>query len=166
MGRFLVVLLLLSTALAGVGVWYFQVYAFYEDLPAQGSVQLTPMGALGAQDYAVNNFEGIDSDSSPIRYRACFDIDVNAAALTPYANATPLFAPDWFGCFDAAALTLALENGQAQAVMGVSNIRYGVDRVVALMDGRGYSWQQINPCGLAHFDGDPVPPGCPPPPER
>ncbi|MCH8467962.1 MAG: DUF6446 family protein [Roseinatronobacter sp.] len=29
------------------------------------------------------------------------------------------------------------------------------------MDGRGYSWQQINPCCEAHFDGDPVPQGCP-----
>ena len=32
------------------------------------------MGALAPQDFAVTNFQGIDSDSSPIRYRACFDI--------------------------------------------------------------------------------------------
>ncbi|MDD7971777.1 DUF6446 family protein [Roseinatronobacter alkalisoli] len=166
MGRFLVILLLGCAVLAGAGMWYVQVYAFYDELPPQDKVQLTPVGALAAQDFAVTNFRGIDSDSSPIRYRACFDIDADAGALTPYANATPMFAPDWFDCFDAGALTLALESGQAQAVMGVSNIRYGIDRVVVLMDGRGYAWQQINPCGTAHFDGDPVPPGCPPPPER
>ncbi|WFE73909.1 DUF6446 family protein [Roseinatronobacter sp. S2] len=166
MGRFLVILLLGCAVLAGAGMWYVQVYAFYDELPVQDSVQLTPVGALAAQDFAVANFRGIDADSSPIRYRACFDINVDTAALTPYTNATPMFAPDWFDCFDAAQLTLALESGQAQAVMGVSNIRYGVDRVVALMDGRGYAWQQINPCGTAHFDGDPVPAGCPPPPER
>ncbi len=166
MGRFLVILLLGSTVFAGVGVWYLQVYALYDELPAQESVMLTPLGAASAQPFPVRNFEGIDSDSSPIRFRACFDIDADPAQLTPYTDATPLNAPGWFSCFDAGELTGALAEGRAQAVMGVSNIRYGIDRVVILMDGRGFAWQQINPCGTAHFDGDPVPPGCPPPPER
>ncbi len=166
MGRFLVILLLGATVLAGVGAWYLQVYAFYDRLPAQDSVLLTPMGAASAQPFPVRAFEGIDSESSPIRYRACFEIDVDPAQLTPYTGATPLVAPGWFDCFDAGALTAALDEGRAQAVMGVSHLVYGIDRVVVLMDGRGYAWQQINPCGTAHFDGDPVPPGCPPPPEN
>jgi hypothetical protein len=165
-GRILVSFLVVATVLAGLGTYYFQVYAFYDELPAQNSMRLTPMGAATAQDFAVANFRGIDSDSSPIRYRACFDIEIDAAQLTPYTRATPLNAPGWFECFDAGALTDALRDGRAQAVMGVSNISYGIDRVVVLMDGRGYAWQQINPCGEAHFDGDPVPQGCPPPPER
>ena len=164
MGRFLVILLLTSAALAGGGAYYLQVYGFYTQLPEQGSVDLTPIGAASAQAFPVRNFRGIDADSSPIRYRACFDLDADPAQLTPYPDATPLIAPRWFDCFDAGALTTALEDGRAQAVMGVSHIRYGIDRVVVMMDGRGYSWQQINPCGTAHFDGDPVPPGCPPPP--
>ncbi len=166
MGKFLVILLLGCTLVAGVGAWYLQVYGFYDRLPEQTSVRLTPLAATGAQDFPVSNYRGIDSDSSPIRFRACFDIDVNPAQFTPYTDATPLVAPGWFDCFDAGALTEALAEGRAQAVMGVANIRYGIDRVVVLKDGRGYSWQQINPCGTAHFDGDPVPPGCPSPPDR
>ena len=166
MGKFLVLLLVACTVLAGVGAWYFQTRAFYVRLPEQASVQLTPLAATAPQEFAVTNFRGIDSDSSPIRYRACFDLTLDPAQLTPYDRATPLIAPSWFDCFDAGALTEALAEGRAQAVMGVSNIRYGIDRVVILLDGRGYAWNQINPCGAAHFDGDPVPPGCPTPPER
>ncbi len=166
MGRFLVLLLLLCTVLAGAGMYYLQVYAYYITLPEQDSVALTPMGALAPQDFTVANFEGIDSDSSPIRFRACFDIDVSAAALTPYTGGTPLIAPGWFDCFDAGALTAALADGRATAVLGQANVIYGIDRVVALIDGRGYAWHQINACGEAYFDRDPVPAGCPTPPER
>ena len=166
MGKFLVILLLGCTIVAGVGAWYLQVHGFYDRLPEQTNVRLTPLASAATQNFPVSNFRAIDSDSSPIRFRACFDIDADPAQFTPYSGATPLIAPRWFDCFDARALTEALSEGRAQAVMGVANIRYGIDRVVVLMDGRGYSWQQINPCGTAHFDGDPVPPGCPPPPER
>lgn len=166
MGRILVIFLLTCTVLAGAGMYYLQVYAYYVTLPEQDSVALTPMGALAPQDFAVTKFEGIDSDSSPIRYRACFDIATDPAGLTPYAGATPLIAPGWFGCFNAKSLTEALAEGRATAVLGQSNVIYGIDRVVALIDGRGYSWHQINACGQAHFDRDPVPAGCPTPPER
>lgn len=165
-GRILVTFLLICTLLAGGGMYYLQVYAYYITLPAQNTVALTPMGALAAQDFAVANFEGIDSTSSPIRYRACFDIATDPAALTPYAGATPLIAPGWFDCFDAGTLTDALAAGRANAVMGQSNVTYGIDRVVVLLDGRGYAWHQINACGLAHFDRDPVPAGCPTPPQE
>ena len=166
MGRILVIFLLSCTVLAGAGMYYLQVYAYYITLPEQNQIALTPMGALAPQDFAVTNFQGIDSDSSPIRYRACFDIATDPAGLTPYAGATPLIAPGWFDCFDAKALTEALEDGRATAVLSQSNVIYGIDRVVALIDGRGYAWHQINACGAAHFDRDPVPAGCPTPPER
>lgn len=166
MGRFLVILLVGCTVLAGAGAYYLQVYAYYDRLPAQNSVALTPLDADAPEEFAVSNFQGIDSDSSPIRFRACFDIDTDPSALKPYAGATPLIAPGWFSCFDAKTLTEALADGRAVAVMGQSNIIYGIDRVVALMDGRGYAWHQINACGRAHFDRDPVPAGCPTPPER
>ncbi|MFN4058612.1 MAG: DUF6446 family protein [Roseinatronobacter sp.] len=166
MGRFLVIVLVGCTVLAGAGAYYLQVYAYYDRLPAQDHFALTPVGALASQDFAISAFQGIDSDSSPIRYRACFDISVDPAALTPYLDATPLIAPGWFGCFDAKTLTEALADGRATAVLSQSNVLYGIDRVTALMDGRGYAWHQINACGTAHFDRKAVPAGCPTPPER
>jgi len=84
MGRIFVVFLLVCTVLAGGGAYYFQVYAFYDRLPAQDSILLTPLGADEPAEFALRNFQGIDSDSSPIRYRACFEIDTYPADLTPY----------------------------------------------------------------------------------
>lgn len=165
--RILLAAMIGGTALAGATAWYLTVHAFYERLPAQDSVLLTPLGAAAAQPQPVTSFRGIDSDSSPIRYRACFLLDAELAQFTPYPDATPLIAPGWFDCFDARALGAALREGRATAILGQAHIRYGIDRVVAVFpDGRAFAWNQINPCGAAHFDRDPVPPGCPPPPER
>ena len=76
-------------------------------------------------------------------------------------------APDWFDCFSSTEIGEALETGQALAFLGVENIEYGIDRVVAVLpDGRGFAWHQINRCGERVFDGDPPPEGCPLPPER
>jgi hypothetical protein len=164
MGRFLVVLLLASAALGGVGMWYLQVYGYYDVLPEQDSIALTRAGEDTPRDVAISAFEGIDANSSPIRFRACFTL-AEPGEFAPYDGATPLNAPGWFDCFDAAAIGAALEAGDAQAVTAHANITYGIDRVAAIFpDGRAYAWHQINPCGEAHFDGDPVPPGCPPPP--
>ncbi|MCL1628700.1 DUF6446 family protein [Roseibaca sp. V10] len=166
MGRFLVVILLASAALGGAGMWYLQVYGYYDTLPEQNSIALTYAGDTTPTEVPVTGFEGIDAISSPIRFRACFTL-AEPADFAPYDNATPLNAPGWFDCFDAAAIGAALDNGSAQAVTAQANITYGIDRVAAIFsDGRGYAWHQINACGTAHFDGDPVPPGCPPPPQR
>ena len=166
MGRFLVILLLVSGALGGVGMWYLQVYAFYDVLPQQDSVALTPASEDTPRDISVTGFQGIDANSSPIRYRACFTLN-EQGDFAPYDNPTPLNAPGWFDCFDATAIGAALESGDAQAVMAQANITYGVDRVAAIFpDGRGYVWHQINPCGTAFFNGDPLPADCPPPPKR
>ncbi|WP_338048861.1 DUF6446 family protein [Rhodobaculum claviforme] len=166
-GRLLVVGLLLSGLLAGGAMWWLQVHAFYERLPARDTVLLTPAGALTPVAVAVGGYQGIDSDSSPIRHRACFQLEGGAPALTPYGDPTPLNAPRWFSCFDAAAIGAALRDGTATAVLAERDVRYGIDRVAALFDdGRGYAWTQINACGRAHFDGDPLPPGCPPPPNE
>ena len=164
MGRFLVVLLLASAALGGVGMWYLQVYGYYDVLPEQRQHCADPCGRNTPARRGHTAFEGIDANSSPIRFRACFTL-AEPADYAPYDGATPLNAPGWFDCFDAAAIGTALEDGTAQAVTAHANITYGIDRVAAIFpDGRAYAWHQINPCGEAHFDGDPVPPGCPPPP--
>jgi len=165
MGRFLVILLLASAALGGAGMWYLQVYGYYDTLPAQDSLGLTYAGEDAPRDVPVTAFQGIDAISSPIRFRACFTVSDPATAFAPYENATPLNAPDWFDCFDADAIGTALEDGTAQAVTAQANIIYGIDRVAAIFpDGRAFAWHQINPCGTAFFDGDPLPQGCPPPP--
>jgi hypothetical protein len=54
----------------------------------------------------------------------------------------------------------------AIAFLGIENVRYGIDQVVAVLpDGRGFVWQQINACGAVVFNGEPAPEGCPPVPE-
>ena len=163
MGRFLAILLVVSAVVGGGAMYYLQVYGYYVTLPAQDTV--TVQGADGLRQVPVRDFAGIDADSSPIRYRACFTLEAPLPDPVAYDNPTPLLAPGWFDCFDAAAIGTALDRGEARAVLGEANFRYGFDRVIALFpDGRAFAWNQINACGTALFDGDPLPPGCPPPP--
>jgi Family of unknown function (DUF6446) len=136
-----------------------------------GEVQLTSVVSGLPEVILFENFKAIDSGSSPIRFRACFDTGLSQAMLTEtyvtYAAATPLVAPGWFDCFDAEAIGTALQSGEAIAFMGVQDIAYGIDRVVAVLpDGRGYAWHQINPCGKVVFSGEAAPEGCPPVPEN
>jgi len=172
MGKVLVVFLVVSAAIAGVAMYYLQVYAFYDEVPvsSEGSVQLTNLSTDAPEPILYEDFQGIDADSSPLRYRACFTTSMSEALLTEtyviYDNPIPNVAPGWFDCFDAPAIGAALEAGEATAYLGHFNITYGFDRVVAIDGaGNGFVWHQINACGTAAFDGDPLPPGCPPPPE-
>jgi hypothetical protein len=94
-------------------------------------------------------FEGIDADTSPLRFRVCVTLDEAGLAAAgqgaPVEEPTPLTAPGWFDCFDAAAIGAALEAGEAEAVLGERNARAGVDRVFAVFpDGRVYGWHQLN----------------------
>jgi hypothetical protein len=166
-GIFLVVLGLI----AGAAMYWLQVYAYYDEVRLAsdgGDVVVRATKADGTvQDLQVSEFRGIDSDSSPIRFRACFLTSTNQNGLALYPNATPLVAPGWFDCFDAAAIGTDLEAGRAIAVLGEENVTYGIDRVLVLYpDGRAFAWHQINACGDVVFDGDTPPEGCPPVPER
>ena len=170
-GKLLAGFIVVVALIAGVAMYYLQVYAFYETVEAtgEGDVMLTPVGGGVPEAILYNGFEAIDSDSSPIRYRACFTTENPLAMLSetyaPYADAEPLVAPGWFSCFDAEEIGKALERGEALAFLSQENIHYGVDRVAAIFpDGRGYVWHQINACGEVVFDGQPAPEGCPPPP--
>lgn len=173
MGKILGVGILVVAVLAGAAMYYLQVYHFYETVEANGTddVQLTNLVTGTPEPVLYEDFEAIDANSSPIRYRACFKTPMSHAMLSEtfaaYDRAEPLTAPGWFDCFDAQAIGQALEDGTALAFLGQENIQYGIDRVVVITeDGRGYAWQQINACGEVVFDGDPVPEGCPVPPER
>ena len=106
------------------------------------------------------------------RERSLFanEIDaVKASAMTAQETymamfeADPLVAPGWFECFDAERIAQDLGAGRARAILAEFNEPYGFDRIVASYpDGRAYQWRQINRCGKAAFDGDPLPEGCPP----
>ena len=171
MGKFLVILLLVCCAVAGVSMYYLQVYAFYEEVPETGDdVRLTAIVSGTPEGLPYDRFEAIDSESSPIRYRACFTTDMGFDALSEtyviMDNPVPRVAPKWFECFDAEEVGGALENGAALAFMGEENVQYGIDRIVAIHeDGRGWVWHEINRCGEVVFDGNFAPEGCPPPPQ-
>ncbi|WP_135501823.1 DUF6446 family protein [Roseovarius aestuariivivens] len=172
MGKVLSLAILISALAAGVSMYYLQVYHFYEPVEATGTddVMLTSISTDKPEPVLYGDFEGIDADSSPIRYRACFTTSMSLAMLSetyvPYAQAEPLTAPGWFECFDAEEIGGSLEDGRALAFLGTKDIEYGIDRIVAITeDGRGYVWQQINECGEVVFDGNPVPEDCPEPPE-
>jgi hypothetical protein len=162
---------MVTAIMAGVAMYYLQVYAYYEPVQpasAQAEMQLTTLQGV-VEPILSTGFDGIDSDSSPIRFRACFTTPQSLAMLTEtyktYPAAVPLTAPGWFDCFDAAAIGGALEQGQAIAFLGEENITYGIDRVIAVFDdGRAYAWHQINACGRVVFNGEPAPSGCPPAP--
>lgn len=166
MGRVLVVVMLVAALLVGGAVYYLQVYAYYRELPAQTQVTVTRADGMEVP-LEVTGFRGIDADSSPIRYRACFTALAVPPDLTPYPQAEPLTTPGWFDCYDAPAIGAALDSGMATAFLGQANIVWGVDRIVAVMaDGRGFSWHQINACGREVFDGREAPEGCPPLPVK
>ena len=168
MGRIAILAILLCALLAGGSLWYLQVYGYYDRVtPTPGQdVAMVPLGESAAVPVAYADFQAIDADSSPIRYRACFtttqDLPALEATFEPYPRAEPLNAPFWFDCFDAEEIGTALEEGTARAFLGGKNVHYGVDRVLAVMpDGRGFIWHQLNNCGETAYDGTPVGEACP-----
>lgn len=171
-GRTVGIFLVGSGLLAGIGMYYAQVFAFYDEVKADvENVQLTSLNSGMAEALPFENFKAIDADSSPLRFRACYDVSVSLAALTEefvsYPDPEPRVAPGWFDCYDAGDIAAALESGEALAFLGEANVVYGIDRVVAVFrDGRARAWHQINICGDVVFDGGTPPEGCPPAPER
>ncbi len=163
-------LIVLCGIVAGIAIYYLQIYHFYEEVQANGTddVMLELM-ATGAPDPILyEDFKAIDADSSPIRFRACFTTPMSIPMLTetyaPYEGAEPRVAPGWFDCFDAEALGREIEAGTALVFTWQRNIEFGIDRVVAITDdGRGYIWHEINECGDKAYDGSPLGDNCPRP---
>jgi hypothetical protein len=168
-----VVVIVASGIIAGAAMYYLQVYAFYEEVTVNGVEDVVVTSVISGEPEPIiyEKFQAIDADSSPVRYRACFETSMSTAMMSEtyvlYDAPVPLNAPGWFDCFDAARVGAALEEGTALAFMGTENVIFGIDRVVAVDDeGRGFVWHQINHCGAEVFDGKPPPEGCPTPPER
>jgi len=144
---------LVSVALiAGALVYYQQVYAYYQPVLAASQaaeMRLTALASGQPEPIPAAGFEGIDADSSPLRFRGCFTTPVSLATLTEtyqvYDGATPLNGPGWFSCFDAGRIGSDLETGAAVAFLSEHDIHPGVDRVIAVYpDGRAYAWHQLN----------------------
>ncbi|MEY8828449.1 DUF6446 family protein [Sedimentitalea sp. XS_ASV28] len=169
LGRIVIVLLLLVALVAGASLYYLQIYGYYYAVePDPGRDVLLVSDATNAPEpIPYDAFQGIDADSSPIRYRACFSTSATPEALAesyvPVADATPRNAPFWFECFDAKDIASEIETGNAQVFLGGKNIRYGVDRYVAITsEGRGFAWNELNNCGAKAYDGTVIGEECPP----
>ena len=165
MGKFLAVLLLGSAVIAGASMYYLQVYGLYDEVQTR-DVQLVSVVDDLLETISFDNFQAIDSQSSPIRYRACFTTDLSIPLLSEtyvgLEKASPRNAPKWFDCFDAAAIGAELAAGTAVPFLGQKNVHFGVDRIVAITDdGRGYIWHDLNDCGDKAYDGTIVGEECP-----
>ena len=167
-GKILGVFLVLTGLIAGVAMYYLQVYAFYDEVSdtPDSEIVLTGVASGTPEGILYEDFRAIDSDSSPIRFRACFTTPMSLAMLTEtyelYEGAVPRNAPGWFECFDAAAIGAEIEAGTALVFTGTRNLEYGIDRVVAITeDGRGYVWHEVNECGDKAYDGSPLGEDCP-----
>ncbi|AUH34956.1 DUF6446 family protein [Paracoccus tegillarcae] len=147
-GKVAIVSIFVAAIATGAGVWYAQEYGYYENIDPAGpdAIVTATSAADGEQtDLPVADFQGINGTSSPIRWRACFQLTEQPLpdSLTPYAGATPLNAPGWFDCFDAEQIGDDLASGAATAVLGQADIRPDVDRVLAIYpDGRAFGWHQ------------------------
>ena len=145
--------IVITAPFTAAAVWYAQGYAFYQPIEATApaaEIRLTSVETGLPEPILADQFQGIDADSSPLRFRSCFHTPLSLALLTEtftvYEGATPLNAPGWFDCFDAARIGADLESGAAVAFLSEHDIHPGVDRVVAVYpDGRAFAWQQLNP---------------------
>ena len=140
------------TALAvGAAIYYLQVYAYYGPVNVSSPAAVMRLTALNGTEEPMltEGFQGIDADSSPLRFRGCFTTPMSIALLsetyTLYETPTPLIAPGWFSCFDAARIGADLQTGAALAFLSEPDIHPGVDRVIAVYpDGRAFAWHQLN----------------------
>ncbi|MFN4154679.1 MAG: DUF6446 family protein [Paracoccaceae bacterium] len=144
--------IVISAAVAGVAIWYLQIYAFYEPVSFTPGQEITLTTIEGGQPEPIlaEGVTGIDADSSPLRFRACFTTPLTQAMLSEtyvaYEGAVPLVAPGWFDCFNAVEIGTALERGEALAFLSQASVAADIDRVVAVFpDGRAFAWHQLNP---------------------
>ncbi|MDE3081378.1 MAG: histidine kinase [Paracoccaceae bacterium] len=136
----------------GAGLWYTNQYAYYRTVTLGPDLVMTMVPKNESQPVPVqaDDFKGIDADSSPIRFRACFTVATPlpelTARYTAYPKAEPLLAPHWFSCFSAKTISLALKAGAAKAFLAQKGVAKDVDRVIAVFpDGRAFAWQQLDP---------------------
>ena len=150
-GKILAGTIVIVAAIAGIGMYWLQEYAFYSPAVFQPGreIRLTLIESGQPEPILAEGITGIDANSSPLRFRACFKTPLTQAMLTEtykvYEGATPLNGPSWFDCYDAAEIGTALDQGEAIAFLSEASIVPGFDRVVAVFaDGRAFAWHQIS----------------------
>ncbi len=149
-GKLVGVGILVFALITGAVLYYLQVYAYYVEVkPDNTVIQLTSIVSGEPEEIIADGFEGIDSESSPIRFRGCFTTPMSQSLLTEtyvsYDAAVPLIGPGWFSCYDAKVIGADLEAGVALPFLSQADITNGIDRVVAIYpDGRAYIWHQLN----------------------
>ena len=139
-GKRFILLFLCSVLIFTAALFYFQNYAYYDPIDIRQNI------LLGKKRYEISYYQGIDSESSGLKLRECFVIDlVDDITLPKYEKPTPLTAPFWFKCFNAKRITKDLENGKASAFLFKKEEFDGIDNVIAIYpDGRSYRWRQLN----------------------
>lgn len=150
-GKFVTGGIVLTALAAGAALYYLQVYAYYAPVEVSSPAAVMRLTSLsgGTETMLTQDFQGIDADSSPLRFRGCFTTPMSIALLSEtyriYETPSPLNAPGWFSCFDAGRIGADLETGAAVAFLSETEIHPGVDRVIAVYpDGQAYAWHQLN----------------------
>ena len=95
-GKIIAGFLVLSGAVAGITMYWLQVYAFYKDVafvPGQ-EITLTLIENGQPEPILAEDVTGIDADSSPIRFRACFRTPMTQAMLTETYKICLLYTSD------------------------------------------------------------------------
>ena len=82
-GKIIAFVIVLCALVAGTAIYYLQVYGYYYRVtPTPGQdVQLVAKADDTPEPIAHGDFQAIDADSSPIRYRACFTTELTADEL-------------------------------------------------------------------------------------
>lgn len=140
-GKHLLIGAAVFLAIFAVVLWYTQFYAFYFEMPETAEI------TVADRTVPVEDFRGIDADTSPIKLRACMTVDPAALdGLAQADNPDPLVAPGWFECFDAGEIVRALEAGTAKAYLAATGEFHGAERMIAVFDdGRAFMWRQLSP---------------------
>lgn len=129
-------------AVFGIGMWYSQVYAYYEEVT--GITEVT----VGGEPFNVSDYVGINAPTSPLKMRGCFTFENPKGAIVAgqrATDATPLKPPHWFDCFDPEQITADIDAGEAIPIMAGKDEGDGADLYMAIYtDGRAYRWRQPN----------------------
>ena len=139
-GKHFILLFLCSVLIFTVTLFYFQNFAYYTSIDIRQNI------LLGKKRYEISNYQGIDSESSGLKLRECFVLDIlDDINLPKYEKPTPLTAPFWFKCFNAERITKDLEDGKASAFLFKKEEFDGIDNVIAIYpDVKSYRWRQLN----------------------
>ncbi|MEM7439159.1 MAG: DUF6446 family protein [Pseudomonadota bacterium] len=154
-GKVIVSFLIGVSAIAGAGLWYTTNFLYYESVTAETVI-------LQGDQWPVDDYQGIDAESSPLKLRACFKVDWDFIPDETHKEVSePLRAPYWFDCFNAETIAKDIAADAATVHLASKNEPFGFTTYVAQYpDGRAYMWRQINDCGEAQAEGDPLPQGC------